>query len=327
MLFKEDFMLNRLLLVLFFIFANTAFAFTPPKVITVTVGFAPGSGNELSFRAVAAAVEKRNPDIHFVIINKAGADEIIALDYFGKLDPAKGDQLYIISQNNLATQGEWYPGRLKYSIADLEPITNIAKSPLCIVAHISSKTNTPKELLDRIKNTTTPINFAFGSNGQKLIFEYMMEEAKGNPALVQGVTYKGPAQALQDLAGNQVEFAVLPMTIAAQMVKAGNIKFIGFASDRKMPQFPEVPLMKDYVKGLTFYASWGISLPVGSTKEQVKYYNDLFVPVIRSPEVQKFFEDNMMLAFPEEHTPDAVRKNILSVRDHWAPLARKFKPE
>ena len=27
-----------------------AFAFTPPKVVNVTVGYAPGSGNETSFR-------------------------------------------------------------------------------------------------------------------------------------------------------------------------------------------------------------------------------------------------------------------------------------
>lgn len=307
--------------------ATSVFAFTPPKLITVTVGFAPGSGNEISFRAVAAEIEKNNPDIRFVIVNKPGADEIIALDAFGKLDPSKGDNLYIISQNNLATQEEWYPGRLKYSIADMPAVTNIAKSPLAIVAHVSSKTNTPKELIERLKTTKEPITFALGSNGQRLVFEYLMDKTGGNSELVKSVVYRGPANALQDVAGNQVEFAVLPTAIAAPMVKNGLIKFIGITSERKLPQLSNVPLMKDYVKGLNFYASWGISLPPGASAEQVAYYNQLFVPVIKSPEVQKFFENNMMLTFPNEHTPEAVHKNILQVREQWAPFARKFKLE
>jgi tripartite-type tricarboxylate transporter receptor subunit TctC len=319
-------MFKKLLLAIFLYSSAIAFAFTPPKLVTVTVGFAPGSGNEISFRAVAAAIEKTS-DIRFVIMNKPGADEIIALDQFGKLDPTKGDNLYIISQNNLATQEEWYPGRLKYSIADMPAVTNIAKSPLSIVAHSSSKTSTPTELLDRIKNTKTPITFALGSNGQRLVFEYMMDKSGGNSDLVKSIVYRGPANALQDVAGNQVEFAVLPTAIATPMVKSGLIKFIGITSEHKLPQLPNVPLMKDYVKGLNFYASWGISLPVGSTPEQVKYYNELFVPVIRSPEVQKFFEANMMLTFPNEHISEAVHKNILQVREQWAPFARKFKLE
>ena len=53
-----------------------ALAFTPPKVVNVTVGYAPGSGNETSFRGVAAIVEKANPNINFVVSNKPGADEI-----------------------------------------------------------------------------------------------------------------------------------------------------------------------------------------------------------------------------------------------------------
>jgi hypothetical protein len=319
-------MFKKLVSFVLLCFVVSAFAFTPPKLVTVTVGFAPGSGNEISFRAVAAAIEKQS-DIRFVIVNKPGADEIIALDQFGKLDPAKGDNLYIISQNNLATQEEWYPGRLKYSIADMPSVTNIAKSPLSIVAHSSSKTNTPTELLDRIKNTKTPITFALGSNGQRLVFEYMMDKSGGNADLVKSIVYRGPANALQDVAGNQVEFAVLPTAIAAPMVKSGYIKFIGITSEHKLPQLSNVPLMKDYVKGLNFYASWGIALPVGSTPEQVKYYNKLFVPVINSPEVQRFFEENMMLTFPNEHTPEAVHKNILQVREQWAPFARKFKLE
>ena len=40
--------------------------FSLAQTITTTVGFGPGSGNEVSFRAVAQIVERQNLNIKFV---------------------------------------------------------------------------------------------------------------------------------------------------------------------------------------------------------------------------------------------------------------------
>jgi tripartite-type tricarboxylate transporter receptor subunit TctC len=301
-------------------------AFTAPKVVNVTIGFAPGSGNELSFRKIAAIVEQSNPDLRFVINNRPGADQIIALDYFGSLKP-RGDQLFIISQNSPPIIENWYPGRLKFNLSDLALVTNIAKSPLCIVATATSTVNTPSELLSRIQNTKTPITFGLGAPGQRLVFEYIMDQAQGNTDLVKSTTYKGPSQALQDLASNVTEFAIVPTAVAAPLVESKKIKFIALTSEHKLARLPSVPLIKDYVKNLNYYAAWAIALPVGSTPEQIKYYQDLFVPVIRSSEAREFFDNNMMMTFPEEHTPEGLQKSMNADKKIWLPYIVKFKPE
>jgi hypothetical protein len=297
-----------------------------PNIVNVTIGFAPGSGNELSFRKIASIVEQSNPDIRFVINNRPGADQIIALDYFGSLKPT-GDQIYILSQNSLPIIENWYPGRLKFNLNDLALVTNIAKSPNCIVASSNSTVNTPQEFLTRIKNTKTPITFGLGSSGQRLMFEYLMDQAQGNAELVKSITYKGPAQALQDLAGNIIEFAIIPSAVAAPLAEAGKIKFIGLTGEHKLSKLPNVPLMKDYVKNFNYYSAWAIALPIGSTAEQVKYYQNLFVPVIRSTEAQEFFSNNMMLTFPEEHTPEGLQKSMSLEKKMWLPYIIKFKPD
>ena len=319
-------MIKKLLTILVLFTTIACQAFTPPNVVNVTIGFAPGSGNELSFRKIASIIEQSNPNIHFVINNRPGADQLIALDYFGSLKP-RGDQLYILSQNTPPIIENWYPGRLKFNLDDLVLVTNIAKSPNCIVASSNSTVNTPEELLARIQNTKTPITFGLGSSGQRLMFEYMMDQAHGNSELVKSTTYKGPAQALQDLAGNNIEFAIIPSAIAATLAESGRIKFIALTSEHKLSRLPNVPLMKDYIKNFNYYSAWAVALPIGSTPEQIKYYQDLFVPVIRSSEAREFFDNNMMLTFPKEHTPEGLQKSMNLYKNVWLPYIIKFKPE
>lgn len=303
-----------------------AFSFTPPKVVNVTVGYAPGSGNETSFRGIAAIVEKNNPNINFVVTNRPGADEVVALNYFMKLPP-DGANLYITSQQGVFTTIEqWYPNQIQFNPLDMELVTTIAKSPLAVIANINSPTNTPQELLARLRNTKEPITFGLGAGAHKLVFEYLMDKGKGNTDQVKSIMYKGPLQAAQDVAGNQVEFGIMPTAVAYNLYKAGKIKYIALASEYKLAQLPDVPLWKDSgMPGLNIYGAWMIALPPGTPKETVKYYQDLFVPAIRSAEAKQFFDNNLMIPVPAEQSPEGARRFINHIREVWIPYVKKMK--
>lgn len=305
-----------------------AWSWQPPagKPITATVGFAPGSGNEVSFRIVAAQVERTNPKMNFIVQNKPGAGEIPGVNWFAQ-QPTNGLNLYVASQQGLFTATEqWYPGQLKINPMDMEFVTTIAKSPLAVVANINSRTNTPEELIARLKNPQEPVNFALGATAHRIVLEYLMDHIKGDRKLVQPVLYKGPAQAVQDVAGNQTEFGILPAAIAYPLVKAGKVKYIAITSEQKLAQIPRVPLWKDYVPGLNVYAAWMIMLPPGTPAEQVTYYNKLFLPAINSPESKKLFDENLMFAVKSEQTPESARAYISRLQTQWIPYTRKINP-
>lgn len=317
---------KKLLAIFAITLPTIALAFTPPKIVNVTVGYAPGSGNENSFRGVAALVEKANPNLSFVVTNKPGADEVVALNHFMKL-PGDGHNLYITSQQGVFTTIEqWYPEQIKFNPLDMELATTIAKSPLAVIANINSPTNTPQELLARLKNTDKPITFGLGAGAHKLVFEYLMDKGRGNDKQVKAIMYKGPMQAAQDVAGNQVEFGIMPTAVAYSLYKAGKIKYIALASEFKLAQLPDVPLWKDSgMPGLNIYGAWMIALPPGTSKEIVKYYQDLFVPVIRSAEAKQFFDANLMFPVPAEQSPEGARAFIMKIRETWIPYVKKMK--
>jgi tripartite-type tricarboxylate transporter receptor subunit TctC len=314
------------LLAIFLLAPTLALAWTPPKTVTSTVGFAPGSGNEVSFRIVSSIVEKQNPNVNYVVQNKPGGGESVGVNWFAQ-QPTNGSNLYIASQQGLFTATEtWFPGLLKINPMDMEFVTTIAKSPLAVVAHVSSPTNTPAQLLERMKNTKQPMNFALGAPAHQLVFEYLMDHVKGDRQLIQTATYKGPAQAVQDVAGNQVEFGILPIAIAKPLIDAGKVKPIALAGDQRLTQIPNVPLWKDTVPGLVVNAAWMIMLPPGSPREQVEYYNRVFVPAINSPEAKKLFDDNLMFTVKAEQTPEGARAFMSQLIRKWEPYVKRIKP-
>jgi tripartite-type tricarboxylate transporter receptor subunit TctC len=301
-------------------------AMANPKQITTTIGFTPGSGNELSFRGVAAIVEKNNPGVSFVVVNRPGAGEVVALNQFTALDPKKGDNIYIASHQGVFTAIEnWYPEQMKFKPMDLEFVTTIAKSPLAVVANVNSPTNTPQQLLNRIKNGGD-VNFGLGAAAHRLLFEYLMTATNASPDRVKHIMYQGPGNLAQDVAGGHVEFGILPTAVAYPLVKAGKLKYIALAGEQRLAQIPEVPLWQDHVKGMNIYAAWALVLPPGSTREQVEYYRALFVPAIRSAEAKRFFDDNLMFTVPAEQSPEGLRKYITELRKTWLPISKKITP-
>jgi len=77
-----------------------AFAWEPSKPVQVVIGFAPGSGNEVSFRKASSIVMKQNPGTNFVIETKPGADAAVASNSF-MTAPSDGLHLLVSSYMSL----------------------------------------------------------------------------------------------------------------------------------------------------------------------------------------------------------------------------------
>jgi len=308
------------------LFASSALAWQPTKPVTVIFPNGPGAGNEISFRIVADIVEK-STGAKFVPEYRPGADGNIAINHF-VTTPADGHTISVPAcQSNWVTPEVWYPKVIKYNPMDLEPIANIARSPLAFWAHPSSRINTPEELVAAIRKKERPITVAIGGGGHKLAVEYLA--AKLNVAggdRIETAMYKGPAQALLDVMGGHVEFGVTPVAVGYPHVIVGKLKLIGIADTRPLPGLESAPLMSKAAPGLSIHGCWNMVLPPGTPQDIQKWYADHFVPAIRSAEASAKFRENMMYITPEEHSPAGVRASMAKLQQTWQPIARRIDP-
>ena len=158
-------MIKKLLITLALVPA-LAWAWQPTKPVTVIFPNGPGAGNEISFRIVADIVERKT-GTKFNSEHRPGADGNVAINHFVTV-PRDGHTISVPAcQSNWVTPEIWYPNVIKYKPMDLEPIANIARSPLAFWAHPSSKINTPEEFVAAIRNKQR-LMVAIGGGGHKL---------------------------------------------------------------------------------------------------------------------------------------------------------------
>lgn len=319
--------MKKILLAMTMTLSLVAHAWQPTKPVTIIFPNGPGAGNEISFRIVADIVEKKT-GVKFQSEYRPGADGNLAINYF-VTTPRDGHTISVPAcQSNWVTSEVWYPNIIKYNPMDLEPVANIARSPLAFWATPNSKVNTPEELIAEIKNKQRPIMFAIGGGGHKLAVEYLADKLKVQGGdRIETVMYKGPAQALQDVMGGHVEFGVTPVAVGYQLAQSGKLKLIGIADTRTLPGLEHVPLMSKAAPGLSIHGCWNLVLPPGTPEEIQKWYQENFIPAIQSKEAEARFKENMMYTTPSEHTSAGVRASMARLQQTWQPIARRINPE
>ncbi len=314
------------LLVAMLLIPTLAFAWEPTKPITALIGFGPGSGNELSFRGVAAEIEKNNPKVNFVIKNMPGADGVLAANELTRSAP-DGYTIHISGNLSTYVTNEAFDTHaIRYKFEDLYPILSIATSPQVIVARPNSKVNTAKEFVKYIQKPEQPVNIAYGSNVQLLIYNLVMNKAGGDRNMVKQIGYKGPMQALMDVVGGHTEFGMMPLAVAAPQINAGKVKLIAVTGDKRHPAYPNVPKIAEYLPGVEVMAMWNVTVPKDTPKDVVEWYVSTFSTAMKSESVKKYFADNYMTVAPDLNPADA-KKVIENLRERYLPTALVIKKQ
>ena len=320
--------MKRLLALLLVTTSILAQAWEPIKPVTVIVGNTPGAGNELAFRKLAEIVQVTNPKFNYVVENRPGVDSVIAQNHFFT-QPADGYTINLPSHmSTYVTNDIWEKNVKKFKYDDFLDVMTIGKSPLVLVASPKSSITTPEEFIRYIRITGGPINIAVGGGAHRTAFEYLMEKGSGNRDQVKPIKFNGPQSAVISVASydgkSGTEFGIMPIAVAKPLVDAGKVRAIGFTGTRQMPQYPNVPLLKDVAPGINVYAAWSIELPKGTPKDVVEWYTKNFTAAIKSNEYKEFMAANVIFYEEKELTPEGLKKQMDSLRAAFLPVLEKI---
>jgi len=290
----------------------------------VIIGFQPGSGNEVGFRVLAAEVQRAHPEVNFVIELKPGADSVIASNILYEAKP-DGYTISIPSyMGTFVTNDIWQRDIKKWQYNEFSYVMGMGKSPLCIVANPKSKINSIAELVTLVKETDHPITFAVGGGAHRMTFEYFMYKAQGNKTQVKTIQYPGPLQAVTSVASDAgTEFGIMPVAIAKPLIDAGKVRLLGITGDRRLLQIPNVENIRVNGSNINVFAAWAMLLPPNTPKDIVQWYQRVFSDAIKTAEVKRYYDNNLMFVEPNELTPEGLLKHVEQLRNIWIPLSQR----
>lgn len=301
-------------------------AWEPTKPVTVIVGNTPGAGNEIAFRKLAEIVQKKNPKFVYVVQNIPGADSSVANNRF-LTEPADGHTINLPSHmSSYVTNDIWEKNVKKYNYDSFVDVLTMGKSPLVLVASPKSDITTPQEFVKYIATTTRPISVAVGGGAHRTAYEFLMERGRGNRDLVKPIKFNGPAPAVQSVAQYDgkvgTEFGIMPIAVARPLVEAGRVRAIGFTGTRRMPQYPDVPLLNVVAPGINVYAAWSIQLPPNTPKDVVEWYVKTFGTAVRSEEYREWRRLNVVFYEEDELNPVGLKKHMDELRTTFLPVLK-----
>jgi tripartite-type tricarboxylate transporter receptor subunit TctC len=127
-----------------------------------------------------------------------------------------------------------------------------------------------KAFLDAVRKNPGKYNYASAGNGTSHHLAGELFKLQTN-TFITHIPYRGAGPALQDLVAGQVDMMFDGLGSSATHIKAGRIKALAVASDKRAPGFPELPSTAEL--GLSSYqvATWyGLWAPKSTPKEVVE---------------------------------------------------------
>ena len=299
------------------LFAQSAW---PNKPIRIIVPYTPGGFTDQMARIVQVGLQNRLQQT-VTVDNKPGANSIIGVDMLAKA-PADGSTFAVVIAA-YAANNTLYP-KLPYDARkDLTGVSLMGISPLLAAVNNDAPFKTAKELIAYARANPGKVSFGSSGNGSAAHLTSELLKSLTKTYMVH-IPYRGAVPALTDLMGGQIQLFFDAATGLITQGKAGKVRLIGVASDRRLPAVPDVPtFIEQGITGLEGFtgSTWaGMLAPAATPKDIVKRMSDEVARIIKSDETKVRLD--AMGTFAAGSSPEEFDAFIGSETAKWAKVIK-----
>lgn len=290
----------------------------PGKTIRIVVPFPAGSGSDSMARLLASKVTEQT-GASVIIDNKPGGGTTIGASEVARAKPDGYTLLYTIVVTH--TQNPHLYTKLSYDpFKNFTPIMQVVRSATVLVANNGVPFNTTEEMIAYAKANPGKLNYASFSPGSTSHLNGEILKMRTGADIVH-IPYKGTSDASLALLAGDVQIYFDGTSTAVQNAKAGKVKVLGPASDKRLTVMPDVPTLAEQgIEGLDIVGWQGLFGPGGIPAETAERIATVFRNALNTPEVIAAIEaqgNEVSGAGPKEYA-DIVRRDY----DRWGEVIR-----
>jgi tripartite-type tricarboxylate transporter receptor subunit TctC len=219
-----------------------------------------------------------------IVDNRAGGAGIVAASIVAKAPP-DGYTVFSGSISTLATNVSMYR-KLPYDpLRDFAPVTTTTLSPYLCAANPGVAAKTMKEFIALAKTTPGKINYASAGNGSaNHLSQELLKVMAGID--MQHVPYKGAADQVTALIGNEVQMSCIQVQVALTQTRAGRLRALAVTGAQRLAIAPEVPTVAESgVPGFDVTSWQGVVVPAGTPRAVIGVLHKEIAKALQAPDV------------------------------------------
>jgi len=174
-----------------------------------------------------------------------------------------------------------------FSFRDLTPIASIISDYGALVVAKDSKFKNWNQVVKAFLKNPKKVKVAGGSvrgDMDHLVAAMAFKAAGGNPRAVRYIPYEAGGKAMAGLLSGETQILSTGFGEALALARAGEVRIIAVTSEKRLPEAPDVPSLKELGYNVTF-ANWrGFFAPPGISAKKALNYARLLKAMYSTPE-------------------------------------------
>jgi len=268
--------MKRIAVGIFALLPLVSLAAYPERPIKLIVPWAAGGDTDNIFRPFAPLLQKQLGQT-VVIANVGGASGTKGAKE-AKDSPADGYTLYAVHDYIHST---YWAGVADVQYTDFEPICLIASTASVLTASPKTPWHNWKEFLDDAKKRPGQITVGATLASTSHFFPALIEQAAG--IKFKYVSYEGLAPRMNAILGGHTDLTDSNLTQKGK-VDAGQLKFLAIATEKRHPEMPSIPTLKELGVNVVYDVNRGIMVQKGASAEVIQKLSASCAAAAKEPE-------------------------------------------
>jgi len=305
------------LLVTAFALGGPAFAQPyPAKPVRFVVGFPPGGGTDIMARLLAAKLPEflGQP---IVVENRPGAATNIATEHVVRSAP--DGYTILVTTATMVMNSSFYK-KLPFDVLrDLAPISVFSDSPNVLVVRAGLAAKDVGEVVALARAKPGVLNYSSAGTGTTQHMTGELFKLRTGTDIVH-VPFKGTGPSLTTLIAGDVDMTFANIPAILPQVRAGRLRALAVAGDKRSDLMPEVPTMKEAgVDGVEVTIWYGVLAPAATPRDVVDTLAAAVIKAARSPDIRsRLLEQG---AEPIGNTPEEFARQLREEVARWNKVA------
>jgi len=284
-------------------------AWTPERSVEIVVGSAPGGGNDKTGRALLKIWQENKWLENATVSNKVGGSGAVAYTYTSQ-NAGDGHRI-AVARTGLLTNH--IRGLSPVNYTTVTPLAMVADDPMALTVRADSEIRTVNDLIARWKTDPQSLSISLGSSvGSTTHFLVALIAKSGgvDPTRLKVLNPGGSSKSITQLLGGHIDMVSLGAGNTVALHKAGKVRLIGIASEKRLPAVPDVPTIReqgvDVVQG-----GWTVMIGApGLSAAEVAYWEDLLERTVNHPEWKKSIDrsNRVWLFMKSQPTREFLKK-------------------